>query len=44
MMGNGCDGGREVSEVTVWLPDEGDDCNAEAASHQQVADAAKPGS
>ncbi|KAL3649688.1 hypothetical protein CASFOL_006091 [Castilleja foliolosa] len=29
---NGCDGGREVSEVTVWLPGEGDDCNAEAAS------------
>ncbi|KAL3639260.1 hypothetical protein CASFOL_017167 [Castilleja foliolosa] len=26
------DGGREVSEVTVWLPVEGDDCNAEAAS------------
>ncbi|KAL3613934.1 hypothetical protein CASFOL_042008 [Castilleja foliolosa] len=31
-MGNGCDGGREVSEVTVWLPGKGDDCNAEAAS------------
>ncbi|KAL3647877.1 Dolichyl-diphosphooligosaccharide--protein glycosyltransferase subunit stt3a [Castilleja foliolosa] len=29
---NGCDGGREVSEVTVWLPGEGDDCNAEAAN------------
>ncbi|KAL3621891.1 hypothetical protein CASFOL_034087 [Castilleja foliolosa] len=31
-MGNGCDGGRQVSEVTVWLPGEGDDCNAEAVS------------
>ncbi|KAL3638465.1 Dolichyl-diphosphooligosaccharide--protein glycosyltransferase subunit stt3a [Castilleja foliolosa] len=28
----GCDGGREVSEVTVWLPGEGNDCNGEAAN------------